>query len=394
MTLVGSPGADRAQVDGRGCVAPTAAGWRVDWWIGAEDRWRRAAEDVTVRQSLVDAAPVVETAMRVPGGDAVQRVYGADAAGTVVVEIENASAVPFVAAIVVGPAPTGHLRSLAVDGTKLRIDRNGAVTLPRSPGRWAVGPTTDAVFDQVRRGDAGQGVFPASTDRSGRLVGALLYPLAHRATLRLALGAGADLPALPGAGEVARSWTAQLQRGMRVELPDPGLTDAVHAARAALLIAGTDIAALEDWGFDHEAADAWRRASWRERRRARHRHQRPARWDDVQDVRRHGDAGPFLLDLRSLLVHETGRGVDVLTDLPPDWLGRDLEVHQAPTRAAGAVSYAVRWHGERPALLWDCEQATTLRAPGVDPSWSTGERAGEALLAPVGAYASVRGDST
>jgi hypothetical protein len=48
------------------------------------------------------------------------------------------------------------------------------------------------------------------------------------------------------------------------------------------------------------------------------------------------------------------------------------------------VSFAVRWHGDRPALLWECELAgIRLRAPSLDPNWSTTDRRGEALL---GAY--------
>ena len=32
--------------------------------------------------------------------------------------------------------------------------------------------------------------------------------------------------------------------------------------------------------------------------------------------------------------------------------GVDLEVHDAPTRH-GRLSFALRWHGEHPALLWE-----------------------------------------
>ena len=44
------------------------------------------------------------------------------------------------------------------------------------------------------------------------------------------------------------------------------------------------------------------------------------------------------------------------------------------------VSFAVRWHGERPAVLWEVDgpPGLTLRS-GVDDSWSTTESRGEAL---------------
>ncbi len=69
-------------------------------------------------------------------------------------------------------------------------------------------------------------------------------------------------------------------------------------------------------------------------------------------------------------------------------------MHHAPT-AHGELSYAVRWHGDRPALLWELVAGdgqtgsgrsgavVTLRAPGLDETWSTREPRGEALLAPV-----------
>ena len=39
----------------------------------------------------------------------------------------------------------------------------------------------------------------------------------------------------------------------------------------------------------------------------------------------------------------------------------------------------LREHGERPALLWECERpGGTLRVPGLDPHWSTREQQGEA----------------
>jgi hypothetical protein len=102
-------------------------------------------------------------------------------------------------------------------------------------------------------------------------------------------------------------------------------------------------------------------------------------WDD-------GPA-PILRAVRDLLVVSTGdESVALLRDLPREWRGRGVEVHDAPT-LAGRVSYAVRWHGARPALLWECEQPTRLTAPGLDPGWSTTEQRGEALLAAPGGAA-------
>jgi hypothetical protein len=48
------------------------------------------------------------------------------------------------------------------------------------------------------------------------------------------------------------------------------------------------------------------------------------------------------------------RSVELLRDWPAEWAGASVAAHQIPTRW-GEVSFAVRWHGERPALLWECE---------------------------------------
>jgi hypothetical protein len=50
------------------------------------------------------------------------------------------------------------------------------------------------------------------------------------------------------------------------------------------------------------------------------------------------------------------------------------------TRPRGRVSCSVRWHGPRPALLWDAPADVTVRAPALDPAWSSTEATGEALL--------------
>ncbi len=73
---------------------------------------------------------------------------------------------------------------------------------------------------------------------------------------------------------------------------------------------------------------------------------------------------------------------------PAAWLGQPVEVHDVPTRI-GTVSWAVRWHGERPALLWDVVphdsggEAPRVTAPGLDPAFTATQWRGETLLAPV-----------
>ena len=395
--LVGLLGGARvAVVDDRGTVRPERALWSLEWWIGAEDRWHRAARETAVRQSLVDGMPVIRTAMRVPGGDAVHEVYGASGSA-VVVDIENASPAPFVAALVVRGATVVTLS----DG-ELVVDSVPAVRAQRAPSRWAFA-TDGSLAAIVERGDARDGAMPVVRDRRATVDVALLYPVAHRTRLRAAVALGRhdttgigtlDLTTVPSADAVARGWHAQLGRGLRVTLPDAALQSAVDTGRAQLLLAGQAwradpavYATLEDWGFDDEALVAWGRLGVLDRRRAR----RPRS--------QHKDAGASWAQARSLasddgatratalldavhrgLVHERAPDeVDMLPTWPVEWRGQPLDARDVPTRA-GLVSFSVRWHGTRPALLWEAPAGTTVRAPGLDPSWVTHDAQGETLL--------------
>src|SRR5688500_439913 len=92
------------QVDPAGRIHVPDRGWVLDWWIGAEDRWHRPAEEAAVRQQLVGASPVVDTRVRIPTGDAVSRAYGARGPrgeDLLVVEVQNDSKVPVALALAV-----------------------------------------------------------------------------------------------------------------------------------------------------------------------------------------------------------------------------------------------------------------------------------------------------
>jgi hypothetical protein len=91
------------------------------------------------------------------------------------------------------------------------------------------------------------------------------------------------------------------------------------------------------------------------------------------------------LALRRALIAEDRHGLALLTEFATAWRGGVAEVHRLPT-LAGRLSFAIRWHGYRPALLWQLERRSgdavvPLRCPGLDPNWSSTEAAGEVLLA-------------
>jgi hypothetical protein len=376
-----------ARVGPRGAVAigdRSADRLDLDWLVGADDRWHIPSEEAGAYQHRPGPAPIFESAVRVPGGEVAHTTYGATAAGRagVVVEVDNRSAAPLTIGLVLRVVRRGVVE---VEGTVVRVDGVPALVASRPAGAWAAGESTSAV---VLSGDAG----PPPVDRlEGPIELALLFPVPHRTTLRVALGdlcCGPDgtpvnVRELPGADAVALGWERQLERGAQAELPSP-IGEYVDAARADLLLASRRepavFIALEDWGFDDEAETAWGELGVRARQRARKRTVPAEPWAAVRAVDPEADPARFLSALRGALVRESSSVIDLLPGFPPDWLGQSITVEALPLRS-GPLSFAVRWHGARPALLWDAPSGVELRAPVLDPAWSSKEAAGETLLA-------------
>jgi hypothetical protein len=299
---------ERAAVDPVGLVSLHNRSWSLDWWVGAEDRWHLPGRSRAVRQRLVDGTPVVETAMRVPGGELLHRAFAfhdTTVGPCVGIEVENRSAVPVAVALSIRPfdiVSAGAVDEIELAGDTVLVDGRVALLLPRAPAGWATG---DAL-----RGDcasvvlAGAAEAPAPADAANRVVdpghlasAAVVLPLTHTAVLRAVLPLASDGAAarpasartsgrarrrasdgpragypsvVPTAAHVARGWAAQTRRGLQVELPDTRLATAVGAARAHLLLAhgGEDLVAwsrpldwtdaavvlgaLDRWGFPDE----------------------------------------------------------------------------------------------------------------------------------------------
>jgi hypothetical protein len=313
-----------ATVDERGtvCRGEQALSWRVR----AGDRWIDARTDPTVRHVRLGPAPVSETVLRVPGGDVAARAYAlGDDGGVVVVEVENAS-------------PEAVAVAFALTGASVEE----ALALPRRPG--AVEPD-----------------------------GAVVFPVPHRVMVRVALAPPTcDVRGLPDWASVQRGWERVLDRGMRVELPKPFQSE-IDAARADVLLAPPSaeaFVALESWGFDDEAVAMWDHLPMRGRRAAR---------------RRRVHEPSLLHDVRNALIRDGDDEIEILPGFRPEWLGQHLAVHDAPLWR-GACSFALRWHGARPALLWDAPPDCRVTTPRLDATWSSREQTGETLLAePTGA---------
>lgn len=249
---IGSP--HRAIVDQRGLLTPWPGGWSLDWWIGAEDRWHFPSREPSVRQALVGTSPVVETLMRVPGGDAIARCYavmGAEGFGDVaIMEIENRSAVPFAVAFAIRPYNADRLAPISAiepnaAADLITVDGVPALYMPRPPSGGAGSRGADG--DVVTRITGGQapGPFAGVSCPDGAAQAAVVFALSHTATIRVAVPLapiGRRSPvrrpgALPSAAAVARAWDTQARRGLRMVLPPGRLADALEANRKHLLLA-------------------------------------------------------------------------------------------------------------------------------------------------------------
>ncbi len=372
----------RATVTPSGAVVPWDGTATLDWAVASGERWHRPAEERSRRQQLVGGLPVVETTLRVPGGDVAQRVFSvADHGGLTVIEVENRSPTP-----------------IAVAFTRRDV--------------WTSRPIADIPVAGIE--------LPA---------GSWVAPVAHGTTTRIALPhrtpAPGPLPGdLPDAGAVARGWERQVSVDPRFD-EGGGRTLPVAALRAELLLDGTApaqhdparhlLGARELVALGAQATTFVSEVAVAVERLARvHRRATTPPWivDAALDAAWHvlvaaGEqaaaadthhvrwalpvpAATFEPDrsverlswLRRAFARNTADGfVDVLgAPFPPRWLGRDVEAHGLRVMA-GTVSVAVRWHGDRPALLWQSEGVDRLTCSGLDPSWSTTQPSGEARLA-------------
>lgn len=365
----------RATVLDGGSIEPWDGSPTLHWHVAADDRWHSPATEAAVRQTRVDGTPVVETRLRIPKGDAVQRVWSvADHGGLTIIEIENASPLGIVVAFT-----------------------RGDLLLPR---------TTTAPI-------VGIDLPP----------GSVALPVGHHATVTVALPhqptALTGLPTITPMVGVVRGWTQLVERAGRYVLPDVTLSERVTAARAELALCGApDGAALDTllalghlarmgepahdlvpevaelvsnvarraergWLLDaaldaantvfHLAADQ-RAIADLERVR-----QRCMSTGGVPEVMP-SEPTHMLAWVDRRLARVLNGHVSLLPDgMPDDWWGLNLEAYRVPTVGADAVSFAIRWHGFRPAALWDQHGAHHSLTSSFAPQWVSTDDKGETL---------------
>ena len=382
---------------------------RLRWFVAADDRWYRPSRETTVRQREISGVPVIETRIKVPGGDAVQRVYGvANLGGAIVVEIYNDSSLPFAVA----------------------FDRGDIATM-REPSPTGV-----------------QGIdLPA---------GSVVFPVGHHATMRAAILiddsgrriSAQELESLPSFEQVERGWLAALRVASRVDVPEASWATVLTTQRCKLLLgaANSRLAAGDATGETEDAVDLildraervklgdkpseWidevaaatesiirqcaknRTVQWFEQRailsasmvlhragETRGQHDIAQAWSRLlgavggqlsagADITRDGltdfSGVRQIAWIESQLVAQ--RHDDVIEICPrgidASWLGANFECHKLVASPEHLISFAVRWHGEKPALLWEIDGPIGARvaASAVDQTFSSTEMRGETLL--------------
>lgn len=416
----------RASVDAAGAVRAGDASAR--WAVLAEDGWHDpATRPPSLRQRRVLGAPVVETRVKVPGGDVACTAWAApDRGGVVVLEWRNES-------------PRAVAVAIAADGAPLVAARAASAAAAEGLGwaasTWAL-PHASALRAVLHVGGTGGVTGDGATGA------------AHEAWV----------VGLADVDRVVGAWREVAHGAGRVDLPDPRAAEALVAARCDLVLDDAPASAVDDPADallvaaealrlrEPARAEPWELAAWcgavaeRVGRRTRGSTGGPARresralvmgaWalaaagerDGAADVAaiagRLGDpvdglvdghgaahaptrpsdaagpdaAGPVAVRAaRAIAAIEDGLArvaadgtVQVLPDGIPDaWRGGHFEAHGLVAGPGRTISYAVRWHGAAPALLWEVvgdPRGLAVAAPRVDPRFAAHEARGETLL--------------
>jgi hypothetical protein len=500
VVKIGNLGSSRRAEVGSGGQTHMPDGVELQWWVRSGDKWHVPSVDVTVRDWMLDNAPMLKSALRVPGGDVTAVVYSSvqGPRELVVFELSNSTKAPLAAGFVVRSSSG---KALTIQGSTVMVGDRPALYLPSAPADVIVGPLAPLVADsEVNRDHVDPAVLTPGDGVTELLV---VIPLLHHSSIRAAalLGVSSALgtattpviSAIPDPDMVSRGWRLQAKEAARID-GDEVVANRVRQLSSSLLLAFdtadsslTDRAALvrglvRIGAYDEALRLCTNVDEWQQRNGSldvdgdvavtaqalaavvtlgRH-HPSPTFAHAVvplvagalefihRAAKRHpvvveAHAGVFLGAAQMLdRVGETraaksARGVwkqlggawpmaramepalpaittgaslvpgdiprlvnavvgtidglvrdeaDGSLELFSGWTtaelaGRPIAIHEADS-PYGKVSAAVRWHGARPALLWDiaCAPADqpVLRCSVLDPAWSTTLPVGEALL--------------
>lgn len=393
----------------------------ISWAIAAEDRWHFPEHESSTRQTRVSGTPVTETRVRVPNGDVVQRVWSAslrDEVSAVLVEFTNDSPLPVAISLsrsdLVTPRsyhrldstqrpwpsedrgidrpplviPLGHRSSMRVAlartgiVSEMDIDAfpdweavvRGWVNITDGASRVEVPDLIDGVpLEDLVRIQRSNVALASPEVVHGSIDDEIAWLVAHRELVRMGL-ASADVPQIVTTLERLLR-IVRKQRNLRSEI-----ADALRSG--ALLLASSDSRAYRD--FERAVSRTLHKSGLAERK-------------DVDFVRSIGSVrGVALRDnlnersvANDLITAVEGEfawwsardEVTLVTDgFDETRLGVNIEAHRIPAGSGRTISLAIRWHGERPAVIWEVDGPPgLLLRSGVDPHWTSVESKGEAL---------------
>ncbi len=390
--LIGVRGAMwRAHVDAAGVVRPTDGSATVSWQIAAADQWHDPAREPSTRQKWYAGTPVVETRVRVPGGDVAARIFCvADLGGMTLWEFENESASP----VVVGFSRSDVLTSVPSSppiGTDLP---SGSIAVPLGHrGITRIGllhsrPHTGRLPDDVPRAPAVVRGWETAAEVPSRLVLPDHALSSHIVETRTQLLLNDQLlkdqllkdlidlsPHLVvermRLGETGNEWEMDLSRVAEDVVTSQRRRSHVSWDTPWLL---TNIAAVARRLGDEMLADDVAAAMLRLADR------------DIEDVpQASSDRATSIAWAESTLVRPSlagGRCTLFPGGVPRTWWGQSFEWHRIAADATRTVSAAVRWHGARPALLWETSgpAGLVIDSAAAEPSWHTTLPSGETLL--------------
>lgn len=390
----------RAVVTECGDLVDARGNFVMRWFVAADDRWHRPADEVAVRQRNVDGSAVVETRIRVPGGDVVETVWStiaSDGRRFTAVEFANESSMPVAIAVTgkklvtarpIEPAPAPGLeidelvRVLPVaHRTNVRV----FVAHDDRAGDWPTGCS--------EAGEVGAG-WLAVVGRAGRVSvpeligGRSVAELVAATRCRMALESIADV-----ADPIERLLMIDERSRMNLDQDDlvPTVIEAAELVLGRARSGGGDAlgirlaltAAHRLLRSDPRAATdlVSSVARWRKNRAENF----PEAWGAIDASGPLVDSGRRLpAEVADRLVRwTTGNTATLVPDgLPRSWWGSSCEVFDLAVGSSHRVSFAIRWHGERPAVLWEISgpPGLVLRS-GADENWSTTQERGEALWA-------------
>ena len=439
--LLGTDSGVSGTVTESGSIHPMFGNYQVEWWVGEEEHWYRPESETTLVHKRVGSAPVFETSLTISSGRIVAKTWAAIGREaqkpSLVTELSNESSTPVAVEIVV--TPFDDIKRLRVEKNSLIVDERSQVTVDRPPGYYLLQEGSKNLESQIFNGKADKEVPPPLKSRKKSATGALIVPLTHKSGLRFVIAPTIekkiDPGSLPDFSRVETGWGQRLKTRATTNLPNNDLGGLEPRDLVDLLIlrpTPQGAIRLAAWGLVDDASERiasadpnpqWLSAAielWIRYRRVEDFLPSNAVKIEplVRSLGKKDALGQVLTDgltslLRAIgedtaaqdltnldrgfpdsllnpfdeLVSETNEGVQLLSkQLPRSWYGKDFELHGMATRW-GKLGFAVRWHGENAALLWEMEPHKDLvpliTIPGLQKEFSTSKTEGETLLSPL-----------